>query len=118
MNKLRLMTIIGTRPEIIRLSTVIKKCDKYFDQILVHTGQNYDYNLNQVFFEDRSAWCCPPGYIRAFPVPSAIWVPSFMNWPGLSAANAGRFSTTTDTPPATPGRRRPTLPDIAVKAFL
>ena len=52
MNKLKLMTIIGTRPEIIRLSAVIKKCDKYFDQILVHTGQNYDYNLNQVFFED------------------------------------------------------------------
>ena len=52
MNKLKLMTIIGTRPEIIRLSEVIKKCDKYFDQILVHTGQNYDYNLNQVFFEN------------------------------------------------------------------
>jgi UDP-N-acetylglucosamine 2-epimerase (non-hydrolysing) len=46
------MTIIGTRPEIIRLSAVIKKCDIYFDQILVHTGQNYNYNLNQVFFED------------------------------------------------------------------
>ena len=52
MGKLKLMTIIGTRPEIIRLSAVIKKCDVYFDQILVHTGQNYDYNLNQVFFED------------------------------------------------------------------
>ena len=52
MNKLKLMTIIGTRPEIIRLSAVIKKCDVYFNQILVHTGQNYDYNLNQVFFED------------------------------------------------------------------
>ena len=52
MNKLKLMTIVGTRPEIIRLSEVIKKCDKYFDQILVHTGQNYDYNLNQVFFEN------------------------------------------------------------------
>jgi len=52
MSKLKLMTIIGTRPEIIRLSEVIKKCDTYFDQILVHTGQNYDYNLNQVFFED------------------------------------------------------------------
>ena len=52
MQKLKLMTIIGTRPEIIRLSAVIKKCDKYFDQILVHTGQNYDYNLNQVFFDD------------------------------------------------------------------
>lgn len=46
------MTIIGTRPEIIRLSAVIKKCDRYFDQILVHTGQNYDYELNQVFFDD------------------------------------------------------------------
>lgn len=52
MGKLKLMTILGTRPEIIRLSEVIKKCDKYFDQILVHTGQNYDYELNQVFFED------------------------------------------------------------------
>jgi UDP-N-acetylglucosamine 2-epimerase len=52
MNKLRLMTIIGTRPEIIRLSEVIKKCDKYFDQTLVHTGQNYDYELNQIFFDD------------------------------------------------------------------
>lgn len=52
MSKLKLMTIIGTRPEIIRLSEVIKKCDTYFDQVLVHTGQNYDYALNQVFFED------------------------------------------------------------------
>ena len=52
MKKLKLMTIIGTRPEIIRLSAVIKKCDTYFEQILVHTGQNYDYNLNQVFFDD------------------------------------------------------------------
>ena len=52
MSKLKLMTIIGTRPEIIRLSEVIKKCDIYFDQTLVHTGQNYDYSLNQIFFED------------------------------------------------------------------
>ena len=52
MSKLRLMTIIGTRPEIIRLAATIKKCDTYFDQILVHTGQNYDYELNQVFFDD------------------------------------------------------------------
>lgn len=52
MCKLRLMTIIGTRPEIIRLSEVIKKCDVYFDQTLVHTGQNYDYTLNQIFFDD------------------------------------------------------------------
>lgn len=52
MRKLKLMTIVGTRPEIIRLSEVIKCCDKYFDHILVHTGQNYDYRLNGIFFED------------------------------------------------------------------
>lgn len=52
MRKLKLMTIVGTRPEIIRLSEVIKKCDRYFEQILVHTGQNYDYCLNQIFFDD------------------------------------------------------------------
>jgi len=52
MSKLKVMTFVGTRPEIIRLSEVIKKCDKYFDQVLVHTGQNYDYTLNQIFFED------------------------------------------------------------------
>ncbi len=52
MKKLKVMTIIGTRPEIIRLSECIKACDKYFNHILVHTGQNWDYTLNQVFFED------------------------------------------------------------------
>ncbi len=51
-SSLKVMTIIGTRPEIIRLSEVIKCCDRYFNQILVHTGQNYDYTLNKVFFED------------------------------------------------------------------
>ncbi len=51
-NKLKLMTIVGTRPEIIRLAAVIKKCDVYFDQTLVHTGQNYDYTLNGIFFRD------------------------------------------------------------------
>ena len=50
--KVKLMIIVGTRPEIIRLAAVIKKCRKYFDTILVHTGQNYDYNLNGVFFKD------------------------------------------------------------------
>ena len=50
--KLKLLIIVGTRPEIIRLSAVIKKCRKYFDVILAHTGQNYDYNLNGVFFRD------------------------------------------------------------------
>ena len=50
--KIKLMIIVGTRPEIIRLAAVIKKCRRYFDTILVHTGQNYDYNLNGVFFKD------------------------------------------------------------------
>jgi UDP-N-acetylglucosamine 2-epimerase (non-hydrolysing) len=52
MSKMKVMTILGTRPEIIRLSACIKACDKYFNHILVHTGQNWDYTLNQVFFED------------------------------------------------------------------
>lgn len=52
MQKLKLMTILGTRPEIIRLSEVLKKCDRYFDHTLVHTGQNYDYALNGAFFDD------------------------------------------------------------------
>ena len=47
MKKLKLMTIVGTRPEIIKMSAIIKKADIYFDQILVHTGQNYDYTLNE-----------------------------------------------------------------------
>ena len=50
--KLKLLIIVGTRPEIIRLSAVINKCRKYFDTLLAHTGQNYDYNLNGVFFKD------------------------------------------------------------------
>ena len=49
--KLKLLIIVGTRPEIIRLAAVINKCRKYFDCILAHTGQNYDYNLNGVFFQ-------------------------------------------------------------------
>lgn len=52
MKKLKLMTVVGTRPEIIRLSRVIAACDKHFEHILVHTGQNYDYELNEVFFSD------------------------------------------------------------------
>ena len=52
MVKLKVMTILGTRPEIIRLCECIKACDKYFDHILVHTGQNWDYTLNEVFFKD------------------------------------------------------------------
>lgn len=52
MEKLKLMTIVGTRPEIIKMSAIIKKCDQYFEHILVHTGQNYDYTLNEIFFEE------------------------------------------------------------------
>lgn len=52
MKKFKLMTIVGTRPEIIRLSATIKAADTYFNQILVHTGQNYDYTLNEIFFEE------------------------------------------------------------------
>ena len=50
--RLKLLIIVGTRPEIIRLAATINKCRKYFDVILAHTGQNYDYNLNGVFFKD------------------------------------------------------------------
>lgn len=50
--KLKLIIVVGTRPEIIRLAAVINKCRKYFDVILAHTGQNYDYNLNGIFFKD------------------------------------------------------------------
>ena len=64
MGKLKLMTIIGTRPEIIRLAATIKRCDRYFEQILVHTGQNYDYTLNQVFFEDLGLRA-PDHYLNA-----------------------------------------------------
>ena len=77
MNKLKLMTIIGTRPEIIRLSAVIKKCDKYFDQILVHTGQNYDYNLNQVFL---GIWACARR--------TSIWMPWARTWAKPSAISS------------------------------
>jgi UDP-N-acetyl-L-fucosamine synthase len=52
MKKLKVVTVVGTRPEIIRLAECIKKCDQFFDHVLVHTGQNYDYTLNQIFFED------------------------------------------------------------------
>lgn len=52
MKKLKVATILGTRPEIIRLAECIKKCDQYFDHILIHTGQNYDHALNEIFFED------------------------------------------------------------------
>ena len=52
MKKLKVMSVVGTRPEIIRLSRVLAALDRYCDHVLVHTGQNYDYELNQVFFDD------------------------------------------------------------------
>ncbi|EMG24208.1 UDP-N-acetylglucosamine 2-epimerase-like protein [Leptospira interrogans serovar Copenhageni str. LT2050] len=52
MKKLKVSTIIGTRPEIIRLSRVLAKLDQYCDHIMIHTGQNYDYELNEIFFND------------------------------------------------------------------
>ncbi len=52
MNRLKVMTVVGTRPEIIKLSAIMRKFDRYFDHVLVHTGQNYDYELNEVFFRD------------------------------------------------------------------
>ncbi len=52
--RLRLLIIVGTRPEVIRLSEVIKKCRRHFDCLLAHTGQNYDYTLNGIFFRDLS----------------------------------------------------------------
>ena len=52
MNKIKVMTVLGTRPEIIRLSAVIKMCDQFFNHILVHTGQNWDYTLNEIFFKE------------------------------------------------------------------
>lgn len=52
MKKLKVMSIVGTRPEIIRLAEVLKKCDEYFEHVLVHTGQNWDYTLNDIFFEE------------------------------------------------------------------
>jgi UDP-N-acetylglucosamine 2-epimerase len=52
MKKIKIATVLGTRPEIIRLAECIRKCDLFFDHVLIHTGQNYDYNLNEVFFKD------------------------------------------------------------------
>tara|TARA_B100001175_G_C19514304_1_gene646175 strand:- start:1387 stop:2505 length:1119 start_codon:yes stop_codon:yes gene_type:complete len=52
MKKLKVVTIVGTRPELIRLSVIIRKCDEFFDHILIHTGQNYDFELNEIFFKE------------------------------------------------------------------
>ena len=62
--KLKLLIIVGTRPEIIRLAAVINKCREYFDTVLAHTGQNYDYNLNGIFFKDLSL-AAPEVYMNA-----------------------------------------------------
>ena len=52
MRKLKVMTVVGTRPEIIRLSRIMVKLDQFCEHVIVHTGQNYDYELNQIFFDD------------------------------------------------------------------
>ena len=66
---MKVATILGTRPEIIRLSRVMAALDRYTDHVLIHTGQNYDYELNQVFFQDlevrsRISSCKPPARTR------------------------------------------------------
>ena len=71
--RLKLLIIVGTRPEIIRLAAVIQKCRKYFDCLLAHTGQNYDYNLNGIFFRDLGLDAGrdlkPPGQARLLRCP-------------------------------------------------
>ena len=62
--KLKLLIILGTRPEIIRLSEVIRKCRRYFDTLVAHTGQNYDYTLNEIFFRDLDL-ALPEIYLNA-----------------------------------------------------
>ena len=52
MKKIKLVTVVGTRPELIRLSVIINKCDQFFEHILIHTGQNYDFELNEIFFKE------------------------------------------------------------------
>ena len=76
--KLKLLIIVGTRPEIIRLAAVINKTRKYFDVILAHTGQNYDYNLNGVFFHDLQL--ADPeyaSYCSHTTIPRGVWCRSW-----------------------------------------
>lgn len=75
--RLRLLIIVGTRPEIIRLSEVIKKCGRHFDCLLAHTGQNYDYTLNGIFFRDLG-----------LADPMSTWMPSVTIWARPSATSS------------------------------
>jgi len=77
--KLKLLIIVGTRPEIIRLAAVINKCREYFDCVLAHTGQNYDYNLNGVFFKDLKL-DDPEVYIDAVGYHLSGTVGNILNW--------------------------------------
>ena len=77
--KLKLLIIVGTRPEIIRLAAVITKCRKYFDTVLAHTGQNYDYNLNGVFFKDLKL-ADPEVYMDAVGDDLGSTVGNIINW--------------------------------------
>ena len=76
--RLKLLIIVGTRPEIIRLSAVIRKCRRYFDCILAHTGQNYDYNLNGIFFKDLKI--APPDVCMNVPKISFRDVHTYVGW--------------------------------------
>jgi len=94
MSKIKLMTILGTRPELIRLSEVIKVCDKHLDHLLVHTGQNYDYELNQVFFEDLQLR--KPDYFlgidtSSLTVSQKVKFMKFLGYPNPSAAQENRL---------------------------
>ena len=71
MKKLKVMTVVGTRPEIIRLSRVLARLDDTCEHVLVHTGQNYDYELNQVFFDDLGVRK-PDHFLEARPAASGV----------------------------------------------
>ncbi len=77
--KLKILIIVGPRPEIIRLSSVIQKCRTYFDCILAHTGQNYDYNLNGIFFHDLKIIFTSGSYIILYPISFAFWQTIYEN---------------------------------------
>ena len=85
MKMLKVMTIVGTRPEIIRLSECIKACDKYFEQVLVHTGQNWDHELTQVFL---MTWASG-SQITFWRAPAAPWVRRWaISSPGVMTSSA------------------------------
>ena len=90
MKKLKIVTVVGTRPEIIRLSRVIAKLDQCMDHVLIHTGQNYDYELNEIFFNDLEIRK-PDHFLGAAGATPVRWLtipcPTCQTrWPGSSSA--------------------------------